>query len=235
MEETLRTNLIPLYKNLLEQNISEKDIYPFCMQWGKQFPKEEKSGILFVGKATNGWINNSKNIEDLFGIQKEKMIFAREDQMKWAENLKKDKKYNTNKSSFWRTIKRISEKENGKENWSTKIAWSNLYKLSFEKGNPNEKLKKSQIEICKKILETEIKVLNPKCIIFLTSEWERDFVNYLTLGKERVNPISLKWGKNYKTFGFTVDNLNYIISVHPQGKSENEHCKKIDEIMKHLW
>ena len=234
MEETLRTYLIPLYKNLLEKNISEKDVYPFCMQWGKQFPIEEKSGILFIGKATNGWINNSINIEDLFGIQKGKMIFARDDRMTWVENLEKDKKYNTNKSSFWRTIKRISKKENGKDNWSTKIAWSNLYKLSFEKGNPDEKLKKNQIEICKKILETEIKVLNPKYIIFLTSEWEKDFINYLTFDKKRENSKSLNWGKNYKTFGFTVDYLNYIISVHPQGKNENEHFKKIVEIMKHL-
>ena len=68
MENTLRTTLLPLYKNMLENNTTEKDIYTFCMQWGNQFPQKEKNGILFVGKATNGWISDSRNIEDLFGI-----------------------------------------------------------------------------------------------------------------------------------------------------------------------
>ncbi|OUD24858.1 hypothetical protein [Flavobacterium psychrophilum] len=234
MEKTLRTNLIPLYNSLLGKNILEKNIYTFCMQWGNQFPQEEKNGILFVGKATNGWITNSKNIELLFG-ETEKRVFARGDQMKWVGKLENNVKgYNTRKSAFWRIIKRVAEHKNGKNEWFSKIAWSNLYKLSFEKGNPNEKLKKNQIEICKKILETEINILNPKYLIFFTSSWEQEFVKYLTNGKKRDNEINLKWGKNYKTFGFTVDNLNYIISVHPQGKSEDEHFKKIDEIMKHL-
>lgn len=235
MKETLRTNLIPLYKELLEKNILEKGIYTFCMQWGKQFPKEEKSGILFVGKVTNGWINNSKNIDILFKETESKCIFSRPDQMKWVNNLENNTKgYNTRKSSFWRIIKNVAEYKNGKNDWFDKIAWSNLYKLSFEKGNPNEKLKRNQIEICKKILETEINILNPKYVIFLTSNWEKDFINYLTLNKDRKNTKSLNWGKNYKTYGFTVDNLNYIISVHPQGKNEREHFKRIDEIMKHL-
>jgi hypothetical protein len=234
MKEKLRENLFPLYNSLLKKNISEKDIYTFCMQWGNQFPQEEKSGILFVGKATNGWITNSKNIELLFG-ETEKRVFARGDQMKWVGKLENNVKgYNTRKSAFWRIIKKVAEHKNGKNEWFNKIAWSNLYKLSFEKGNPNEKLKKNQIEICKKILEEEIKILNPKYVIFLTSEWEKEYITYLTKDKKQENYKSLKWGKNYKTFGFTVDNLNYIISVHPQGKNENDHFKKIKEIIENL-
>jgi hypothetical protein len=234
MKEKLRENLFPLYNSLLEKNISEKDIYTFCMQWGNQFPQEEKSGILFVGKATNGWITNSKNIELLFG-ETEKRVFARGDQMKWVGKLENNVKgYNTRKSAFWRIIKKVAEHKNGKNEWFNKIAWSNLYKLSFEKGNPNEKLKKNQIEICKKILDAEIKILNPKYVIFLTSEWEKEFITYLTKDKKQENYKSLKWGKNYKTEGFIVDNLNYIISVHPQGKNENDHFKKIKEIIENL-
>lgn len=234
MEEILRTKLIPLYRNLLNNLSTPQKICTFCMQWGNEFPKEENSGILFIGKATNGWVSKSRIIDVLFGADNKEMIFARKDQLIWVENSEGDKKYNTRKSSFWRIIKKISKNKNGQENWSKKIAWSNLYKLGFEKGNPDEKLKKNQIETCKKILEIEIKILSPKYLIFLTSEWEEDFINYLTIDKIKENPKSIEWGKNYKTYGFTVDSLHYIISVHPQGKNENEHFKKINDIMKHL-
>ena len=172
MKESLKEKLYPLYNSLLETTISEKEIYTFCMQWGNQFPLEEKSGILFVGKATNGWITNSKNIEILFG-ETENRIFARDDQMKWVGKLENSiKGYNTRKSAFWRIIKNVSEYKYGKSEWHNKIAWSNLYKLSFEKGNPDAKLKKSQLENCKKILETEIEILKPKYIVFITSKWD---------------------------------------------------------------
>jgi hypothetical protein len=234
MKEELKEKLLPLYKSLLQTSNSEKDIYTFCLQWGNQFIEEDNSKILFVGKATNGWITNSKDIEILFG-ETEKRIFARGDQMKWVGNLENNVKgYNTRKSAFWRIIKRVTEYKNGKSEWQNKIAWSNLYKLSIAKGNPDEKLKKTQLEICKKILETEIEILKPKYVVFITSKWENEFIEYLTKNKEKQNYKSLIWGKNYKTFGFTVDKLNYIISVHPQGKNENEHFKKIKEIMENF-
>ena len=234
MKEELKENLLPLYQNLLDKVKNENNIYTFCMQWGNKFPQEEQSGILFVGKATNGWVTNSTKIEELFGVEKTKMIFARKDQMKWVEDSEGDEKYNSNKSSFWRIIKTISEIKNGKDEWFNNIAWSNLYKVSPEKGNPSESLKKLQIEDCKKILETEIKILNPKYVIFLSSGWEHNFLNHLINDSEKENFKKIKWSNKYETKGFTIKGTNYITSVHPQGKNEKEHINAIIAIMNEL-
>lgn len=229
MKEILKENLIPLYHNLLDKVDCKIDIFTFCIQWGEKYFDKENSGILFVGKATNGWVSKSRDINVLFG---ENGIFDRKDQMKWIQNLENNTKgYNTKNSAFWRLIKRVTELQNGKNEWYNKIAWSNLYKISFEKGNPNEKLKQQQLEICKRILETEIKILQPKIVIFLTSGWEHNFVNYLIKDTPKEKYKSVEWGNKYKTKGFLFNNTIYILSHHPQGKNENEHTKAIIEIL----
>lgn len=234
MKEELKKHLFPLYKNLLDKVKNENNIYTFCMQWGNKFPKESKSGILFVGKATNGWVNNSTEIEELFGTT-EKRIFDRGDQMKWVNKLENNvKSYNTRKSAFWRVIKNVSEIKNGDDEWFNKVAWSNLYKVGPEKGNPSERLKKLQIEECKKILETEIKILSPKYVIFLSSGWEHSFLNYLINKAEKDNFKKIKWCNKYETKGFTINGINFITSVHPQGKNEKEHTKVIIEIIENF-
>lgn len=227
MKEKLKEKLLPLYEDLLK-NIDFDDIWPFCMQWGDRFPVEEKSGILFVGKATNGWKTQSNKIEILFG-NSERQIFARNDQMKWVVDSKNNEAY-YKVSAFWRVIKRVAEIKNGNEDWYSKIAWSNLYKISFKKGNPTGKLIGQQIEVCKEILNTEIEILNPKYVIFLTSGWENRFIETIQLPKEK----EVIWGKNYKTTGYSINNRVYITSVHPQMKNENEHVDAILKIMEHF-
>jgi hypothetical protein len=226
MKEKLKEKLLPLYENLLK-NIEFNDIRPFCMEWGNNFPIEKKSGILFVGKATNGWVTDSKEIDKLFGESCDGQIFAREIQMMWVADPKKPY-YKT--SAFWRVIKRIAEIKNGNEEWYSKIAWSNLYKISLEKGNPSGKLIEQQIESCKEILNTEIEILNPKYVIFLTSGWENRFIETIQLPKEK----EVIWGKNYKTIGYSINNRVYITSVHPQMKNEDEHVAAILKIMEHF-
>lgn len=233
MKEILKEALIPQYKDLLSKINFKDDIYPFCMQWGNEFPKEERSGILFVGKATNGWISKSREIEDIFG-ESPNRIFGRGDQMRWVSRLESNTEgYNTRNSAFWRVIKRISEFKNGNEEWTSKIAWSNLYKLSLIIGNPTEALKKQQEEVCKKILETEISILNPKYVIFLTSGWEHNFVKYLIQDSSKKNFEKIEWGK-YNTKGFLVNDVIYILSSHPQGKNENSHVNAIKEVIKRV-
>jgi hypothetical protein len=225
MKNELKEKLFPLYESLLI-NIDSEDVWPFCMQWGHKFPMDEKSGILFVGKATNGWVTKSKDVEILFG-DSESRIFARTDQMKWVVENKPYYKV----SAFWRVIKRVSELKNGKDEWYSKIAWSNLYKVSLEKGNPTGKLINQQIEICKEILNTEIEILNPKYVIFQTSGWENRFFGNL---KDSPKEKEVIWGNNYKTIGYSINNRVYITSVHPQGKNEGDHVNAIIKIIEHF-
>jgi len=230
MKDAIKLTLMPLYGQLLKQITIPKDVYSFCIQWGKNFPTENNTGILFVGKATNGWVTNSRDVEVLFGDTKDR-IFNRWDQMKWVHDLEKDKGYNTLKSAFWRVIKRTTQSVYGKEDWYSKIAWSNLYKVSYITGNPDAALKKEQIEICKKILQEEINILSPKYVVFLTSGWENTFVSHLTKDTQHKWDTLYKWDKKYEVKICLVDDRIFMCSQHPQGKSEYHHAKVIADII----
>jgi hypothetical protein len=232
MTEKLREKLIPLYEKLIK-DVAETSICTFCVQWGSKFPVDEKEGILFIGKATNGWYH-SKNINELFGTNSANQIFNRDDQMKWVEENKVGG-YNSHKSSFWRIIKRISQEKYNAEEWHSKVAWSNLYKISKETGNPSKKLQKQQIENCKAILKTEIEVLNPKFIVFLTSHWENPFFDFLTkTSKIEVEKNETWTSGKHQTTAYLIDGFVYIKSLHPQGKKEDEHIEAILKLM-HLF
>lgn len=230
MTNEIRNNILPLYKNLLEEN-SFKDICTFSFQWGKNYPFDQKSGFLFIGKAVNGWITNETDVTRLFDIENPERIFARQDQMEWVNNLSGNTKgYNTRKSAFWRLIKKVSETYYP-EKWYSNIAWTNLYKVApYKGGNPNGKLQNTQRKYCFDILKKEIEILTPKYVIFLTSGLESSFVKHLN-GNEQLNIIDEKfWGK-YKTTLTEIDGIRYIISHHPQGKNEWSHRNVIVELI----
>ena len=231
--EKLEVKIKPLYCNLIEQ--TKVFSYPkafFCMQWGKLYPKEKNTGILFIGRATNGWITDVENIDILFG-DSDKSIFNRKDQMQWVENCEGNVyRYNSRKSAFWRVIKNVS-KRYYPENWSAYVAWSNICKVApYEKGNPNNSLYYAQIEICCQILEIEIELLSPKFIILLTSEsWAKDFLCYLTHEEPPQAIKYIHWGKEnqYTMKVYLIYGRIYILTEHPQGKKEDLHIQAIIE------
>ncbi len=222
----LRKEIIPIYSELFANN-SFKNICTFAIQWGANFPKKDKQGILFVGKSVNGWVTNDKNVDNLFDKDNPDRIFERSDQMKWVNNLSGNKNgYNTKKSAFWRVIKKITEQYYPSE-WYSNIAWTNLYKISpWEGGNPNSELIKKQEKYCIEILKSEINAISPKFVIFLTSGWETVFINSIQREKVNQNILTKKWGK-YKTSLIEINKIKYIISHHPQGKKEDEHKNAI--------
>ena len=235
MKRILKEKLYPLYNDMLKNISQEEGLKPFCIQWGDNFPKDKNTGILFVGKSTNGWVTETKDINIVFGDTEDK-IFARPDQMKWANDLDgvTEHHYNTRKSAFWRVIKRITNMyyNDDFENWYSKIAWSNLYKVSPAAGNPNGTLMNEQHRYCLKILKTEIEILSPKFVVLLTSGWEKRFLPYLNKGNHTNSILSSEWDR-YKSKCYEIDNIIYITSHHPQGKPEKVHARAIYNIMKH--
>ncbi|EMB19940.1 MULTISPECIES: hypothetical protein [Treponema] len=229
----------PLYQELVTCFRDEKweaKIYPFFIQEGKKFPMSSRK-ILFVGKSVNGWVTNSTDIEILFNGDSEgkRKIVNRTDEMSWVvkPNAKRKGVKTYKHSSFWRLIylitKSLLPKEKSKE-WYDYIAWSNLYKISPKKGNPTDEMKKLQQEVCCKILDKEIEILQPKFIIFLTSGWEKFYINHLGIDLSSFSTVS--WNKkNYKLRYHTISGITYILSQHPQGKHEKTHGNKIIEIV----
>lgn len=201
------------------------------MQWGRNFPLQPHCGILFVGKATNGWITDAEDINVLFGTGEDK-IFDRFDQMQWVENLENNKSgYNTRRSAFWRVIKKVASNYYPK-NWSSYIAWSNVCKVApFTGGNPNDPLYYAQLENCQKILQKEIEILSPKFVVFLTgSAWAVDFLRFLNDGQETHSIHTEKWNK-YECKTYLLKDVYCILSVHPQGKKEKEHSNCIIKLI----
>ena len=226
----LKTELFPIYQKLLSEN-SFKDICTFAIQWGKEFPKENNNGVLFVGKAVNGWITDDQNVENLFSIENRERIFNRKDQIEWVNELSGNTKgYNTKKSAFWRVIRKVSS-ELYADNWYKKIAWSNVYKIApWNGGNPGSKMQRQQRSYCLEILKTEIETLKPEYVVMLTSGWEWFFIQELSKQNELKEVATIKWC-GYETKMFIKDNVKYIISHHPQGKKEQEHSEAIIELM----
>jgi len=234
MKDKLLSSLKPLYTEMMASITIDEDVdlVPFCLQWGRSFPSEQNTGILFVGRATNGWVSSSRDPDVLFG-DSEKKIFAREDQMRWVHLHEGNKHYNTRSSAFWRVIKGVTTAIYGAKDWYTKIAWSNLYKVSYGKGgNPDHQLIKDQYEICKKILQTEIEILSPRFVVFLTADWEEDFVFYLNGNKECDWIETHQWAGKNETNLCVINNTVIISSHHPQGKNEYNHIKTIVDIIK---
>ena len=231
--QIFKDELKPLYANLMN---SIKDFEyskaSFCLQWGKNFPSEEHCGIMFVGRATNGWISDSEDVDILFG-NSEEAIFNRHDQMQWVENLwGNENGYNTNNSAFWRVIKAVASHFNP-EPWYSHIAWSNVCKVApWDGGNPNDTLYYAQLKDCKKIFETEIKLLSPKVVVMLTGEsWSKDFLRYLNSEHETKSICKDSWD-GYECKVYQINGTTFIRTEHPQGKKENIHIQCLINLIK---
>ncbi|OAV69964.1 hypothetical protein Barb6XT_00166 [Bacteroidales bacterium Barb6XT] len=228
IKEELKNNLLPLYSELLEATgyYLEKNIYTlcaFCAQWGKEFPEEKNSGILFVGRATNGWPEEEHDVDAIFGESSK--IFACNDLMEeWANN--------NPKSAFCRVIRKTMQMLYSDEEWQAHVAWSNLCKIAPQSGSPKRNtFYSNQLNAYRKILETEIEILSPKFVVMLTGDdWAEDFLPYLNGGEHPESIDTAYWG-GYEAKVYEIKNVTYIVSRHPQGKPEESHVETIAELI----
>lgn len=67
--EKLKSELSPLYDKLIKDVENEQPAEKafFCMQWGKNFPNADNDGLMFVGRATNGWQDHDYKASSFFG------------------------------------------------------------------------------------------------------------------------------------------------------------------------
>lgn len=220
-----------IYSDLLN-NVPNKikyPLYPFFVQVGTNYITSNPK-MMFVGKSVNGWVTDSTNVDDLFDENNSERIVNRHDQLSWVNDLEGPNDiYNTKKSAFWRVIKQISISIHDTNEWYNNIAWSNLYKLSPEKGNPNSQLQNMQRNYCTDILNEEIRVLNPDIVIFLTSFWEDFYIN--SIGLDQSKSKSISWN-GYDLKHQIYKKRLFIQSMHPQGKSESGHINAILKCIK---
>jgi hypothetical protein len=210
-KDILIKELNPLYEELKE--IAGENDSLFCVQIGDKFP--DSDGIIFYGRATNGWEENCELTKSI----------SRENQLKWVED------YNTKRSAFSRIIKGISM-FSYPEKWYDYVAWSNVCKIApTSGGNPSDKSYYQQLEVCRKIFSKEIEILSPKHVILLTGwSWAKDFLTCLNgnIEPELLNEFS--W-EHYNMHVCKINSVNFIIADHPRGKPESRIKGTILEVM----
>lgn len=193
--------------------------------------------LLVVGRAVNGWGQFSVNDRTSFGSDAENKfnnqnfdwVKVNEYGALWNEN-----DYFLTKSPFWRTIQTVWEglSEQKETRWIDYIAWTNIYKVApSDTGNPTTSMCKCQLETCKKILDTEIKVFNPTHILFITG-WEWWFDQIIDLfektefieNNKRGNSIFVEGTAIYK---YDNKSIPVVVSCRPEMRPEKEVSEQI--------
>ena len=224
--------LLPLYAHMIQivqDSGHNYDTAKFCMQWGKNYPASKNEGILFYGRANNGWVSSSKDVKDLFTEESEDCIFTLANQMSWMEEdfIENDNGgYRPSSSAFIRTMRNVAGEYY--DEWSSHVAWSNLYKIApADGGNPSESLCYTELDDCVKIMQAEISFLSPRAVVMLTGYyWAKDFLVPMNGGQEPDCIDEEAWG-DYWAWAYRIGGRLIIVSEHPQGKPEATHAEAI--------
>ncbi|UKK71972.1 hypothetical protein L6467_02395 [Segatella bryantii] len=128
-----------------------ENVSTFSAQIGSLFPQDDNRGLLFIGRATNGWDRECPNGSDDY----ENEYFM--------SNMERD----SGKRAIFGLFKRVSQCFYG-EDWYEHIAWSNVTKVApCDKGNPSEELWDLQYDNMVKILDNELHIISPSVAVFV--------------------------------------------------------------------
>lgn len=157
MQKQAQKNAKLWYEFELDMN----QISTFSTVHGENFPIGKNTGIIFYGRVNNGW---DEEIEDF--------------EMENIDNKLQSK-------PFFKLMKSVCQ-HYYTEDWTSHIAWSNVYKLApfgsreicpqisrwiyrdYNSTNPSDKLCDLQEEYVIKILKKEIEFLSPKVVVLVT-------------------------------------------------------------------
>lgn len=225
IKEKLGQRLCPIYKELWaklkKEGWTEEDMTLFAPQWGKAYPEAEHRGLLFVGKANNGWYSCSP--DDLFeadGTFKSHCTYPGIDDRDTAwyeacyETPLPGETWQGNRSAWARLLHDTSvELFNDEEHWASHLAYTNLYKVAFGDGNPSTQQQNDTAEECVEALRAELEVLSPRVAVFANENWGEWFLQQLYGEDVMAKAQCGEWVKRIEIGGMTI-----LYMGHPQGK-----------------
>jgi hypothetical protein len=227
--------LKPLYQNLINsvEEFKNLPLVPFCIQWGRNYPEGDNTGVIFYGRATNDWVTESLDVDKLFDLKDAERIIARDDQMQWVYDLEGNSSgYNTNRSAFWRVIKRVSSNLNKDLH---QVCWSNVCKIALDNGNPSDSLYYAELDACKAIMKEELRIFSPRHVVMLTGiNWAKDFLCYLNSNETTHSIAQYQWGneKEYCIKVYSINGIFFYVSEHPERKDEETHVNALVQAIK---
>jgi hypothetical protein len=229
--QKLEKELKPVFTDMYS-NIEDIDNYwLFCPTWGKYYPSKENTGILFYGRATNGWKDYSDYCGDADKVFD--FLFNRSDQVDWMLSY-------TGKP-FVRLIKGITENFYPDE-WNEHIAWSNVCKVEY--GTPTDDLWDSQYSYITRMMEIEIDNLSPEVIVFVTgmtagARWDEPLFEIDKFKGLQLSE-SIEWGTDSRTGkpltskAGKISNTTIIITDRPEFRPIAPHVEAIIDLIERL-
>jgi hypothetical protein len=186
--------------------------------------------LMVIGRATNGWGENDWTAEDLRESPRREVTVRaaraaseldNECPMSWVDKQAgPGDYYNTNRSAFWRVIRRIAEAvvegQAGSRSVLGSIAWSNLYKVApASGGNPPSSLMRLAGSRSARLIRREIEELQPRRVLALVGwSWFAEFAPQLALAVERRDggPVEAV---------ASAPGQRWVIAKHPERKPED--------------
>lgn len=234
----MRCYLQKYYENLLDSARNTgliSELFGFSALVGSKYGSEDNR-LMIVGRSVDGWrksfyVSNESNSD----IINEKIYYIPESdrhcEMSWLKrsrstfvSTKGKCGYNYKKSSFFSSSRDVLYKLSNDRisDWYSHIVWSNVYKLSPLRGNPNDKLRGVQIDTCSKILNAEIDYFKPTHILFITGGWGRKIIQSLSFSQIPTDNVFTKPWKSHVRFVGKVNDSKVVIAERPEAKSRRK-------------
>lgn len=137
--------------------------------------------------------------------------------MGWVErNWYKGSGYRTSRSQFWQLAFRLARHHGyNEQDWPSTLAWTNLMRISpASRGNPPDWSYFAQLEPAARLLDYELRTLQPAVAVFLTGpDWYAPFqANTDLFHLEEV-------GLEYVHYAGQHGRTRLIVADHPQTRS----------------
>ena len=244
--------------DLISEDIQKTELSKFFPIKGVNYKKSSPK-IMIVGRCVNGWggFENGETQEAFVSSAADSIVNI--DGFKWINKdnhistyIEDDetKKYDINRSAFWRIAKGIVYKikpwlneyekvgcaltkeqikrlDDIHSRWFENIVWTNLYPIApLKSGNTSGKLKRKLKDVCADLLLEQIRFYKPTHIIFIT-DWDYWFSDFAEKFPS-VKKISEDKKDDIVGLG-EIDGIKTIVTRRPEIRN-NE--KMIEEIIK---
>lgn len=251
MTSKFKQELKALYEDLKKNCEADERLVPFIHQVGKGFPLESNTGIMFYGRATNGWYG-TWDIDNLFDEDNPDRGWMPDDSLAWVNDASGDEQhYNSNRSQFWQVIKGVTTHFWGNE-WEKYCFWSNVCKAApYYKGNPSDAIYYRTLDTNVRIMAKEIEFYSPKFVVMFTGgrdwvedgkpskggDWSSDFLKGLNNGDMPKTIDRVTWDDSCNDRIVKVHKIGqvyFLITLHPQGKKIQPHIDGLVKIIEDI-
>jgi hypothetical protein len=189
--------------------------------------------LLVIGRSVNGWVKDwtARQLREP-SIRRSAVDWMRSNgepvdgcRMRWVTDLwGAHDGYNAHTSAFWRVLRRIilSDTRPGADDalWSSRLAWTNLYKVSPGAGwGPGAALQLAQRRSAIELLNLEVEQFAPKRVLALTGVWIGPFLDGLGLNLTPRSGLVERVGKK--------GDCAWVVAKHPMAKPEDRFVSDV--------